>query len=121
MYLHADNCTGQNKNNAMIQYLAWRVLTKRHTKITLSLGTPSSLQTGASACLSACTVAPPSVASSQVVERSAVCNEVQLVVGDDGEVIVPTYDCQFQETTIAEEVPPPQDDVFYAGLLCCVC
>ncbi len=36
VYLHADNCTGQNKNNAMVQYLAWRVLTKRHTKITLS-------------------------------------------------------------------------------------
>ena len=23
--IHADNCSGQNKNNAMIQYLAWRV------------------------------------------------------------------------------------------------
>ena len=36
VYLHADNCTGQNKNNCMIQYLMWRVLTNRHTNITLS-------------------------------------------------------------------------------------
>ena len=26
--LNADNCIGQNKNNAMIQYLMWHVLTK---------------------------------------------------------------------------------------------
>ena len=25
IFLHADNCVGQNKNNAMIHYLAWRV------------------------------------------------------------------------------------------------
>jgi hypothetical protein len=35
VYLHADNCCGQNKNNAMIQYLVWRTLTKRHSSITL--------------------------------------------------------------------------------------
>ena len=27
VYLHADNCVGQNKNNATIQYLMWRVIT----------------------------------------------------------------------------------------------
>ena len=36
VFLHADNCTGQNKNNAMIQYLAWRAATNRHTSLTLS-------------------------------------------------------------------------------------
>ncbi len=36
MYLHADNCTGQNKNNTMVQYLVWRSMTERHTRITLS-------------------------------------------------------------------------------------
>ena len=35
-HLYADNCTGQNKNNAMLQYLLWRVMTNRHKKITLS-------------------------------------------------------------------------------------
>ena len=36
VYLHADNCAGQNKNNAVIEYLMWRVLTGRHTDITYS-------------------------------------------------------------------------------------
>ena len=31
--LHADNCCGQNKNNAMVQYLMWRVLTCLHHSI----------------------------------------------------------------------------------------
>jgi len=34
-HLHADNCSGQNKNKYMIQYLAWRVMTNQH-EITLS-------------------------------------------------------------------------------------
>ena len=36
VFLHADNCTGPNKNSCMLQYLAWRVMTGRHTEITLS-------------------------------------------------------------------------------------
>jgi hypothetical protein len=31
--IHADNCSGQNKNNAMIQYLAWRVMNGLHVQI----------------------------------------------------------------------------------------
>uniref|UniRef100_A0A1X7VGP1 Uncharacterized protein n=1 Tax=Amphimedon queenslandica TaxID=400682 RepID=A0A1X7VGP1_AMPQE len=27
IHFHADNCTGQNKNNTVIQYLLWRVVT----------------------------------------------------------------------------------------------
>ena len=46
VYLHCDNCAGQNKNNAMIQYLLWRVLSDRHTNITLSFLIPSFLPTG---------------------------------------------------------------------------
>ncbi len=38
--IHADNCSGQNKNNAMIQYLAWRVLTGKHKRITYSFMVP---------------------------------------------------------------------------------
>ena len=34
--LHADNCTGQNKNNTMMQYLMWRVLTGLHHTINIS-------------------------------------------------------------------------------------
>lgn len=35
-HLHADNCAGQNKNNAMIQYLLWRVMTGRHKSVKIS-------------------------------------------------------------------------------------
>ena len=34
--LHANNCGGQNKNNAMVGYLLWHVLTGLHMNITLS-------------------------------------------------------------------------------------
>ncbi|KAF0535459.1 chaperonin: PROVISIONAL [Gigaspora margarita] len=34
LVIHADNCSGQTKNNAMIAYLAWRVLTGLHDSIT---------------------------------------------------------------------------------------
>ena len=34
--LHADNCVGQNKNNAFIFYLLWRIITKKEKSITLS-------------------------------------------------------------------------------------
>ena len=27
VFLHADNAVGQNKNNCVMQYLCWRVLT----------------------------------------------------------------------------------------------
>ena len=30
VYMHADNCVAQNKNNANVQYLLWRVLTGKH-------------------------------------------------------------------------------------------
>jgi hypothetical protein len=36
VYLHADNCVGQNKNNAAIQYLVWRVLNGYEESIELS-------------------------------------------------------------------------------------
>ena len=36
LLLHADNCIGQNKNNAFIQYLMWRVASGRHKSVQLS-------------------------------------------------------------------------------------
>ena len=35
-HLHCDNCVGQNKNNYVVGYLAWRVLKQKHNNITLS-------------------------------------------------------------------------------------
>ena len=34
--LHADNCVGQNKNNMVIQYLAWRVIAGLNESVELS-------------------------------------------------------------------------------------
>jgi hypothetical protein len=36
VHLTADNCVGQNKNNALLQYLMYRVMTGLHEKIELS-------------------------------------------------------------------------------------
>ena len=36
LLLHADNCIGQNKSNAFIQYLMWRVESGRHKSVQLS-------------------------------------------------------------------------------------
>ena len=36
LLLHADNCVGQNKNNATIHYLIWRVMSGRQKSIQLS-------------------------------------------------------------------------------------
>ena len=36
MHFHADNCTGQNKNNASRHYLLWRTMTGKHRTAELS-------------------------------------------------------------------------------------
>ena len=36
LLLHADNCSGQNKNNALMHYLAWRTLARRYKEIHIS-------------------------------------------------------------------------------------
>ena len=33
IYLHADNCASQNKNNLIVQYLMRRILTGRHSTV----------------------------------------------------------------------------------------
>ena len=35
-HLHCDNCVGQNKNNYVTGYLAWRIIKGKHQEITLS-------------------------------------------------------------------------------------
>ena len=36
LLLHADNAVGQNKNNTVMQYLCWRVLTGKSVRIKIS-------------------------------------------------------------------------------------
>ena len=98
VFLHADNCSGQNKNSTMIHYLAWRALTNQHSSLTLSFLIVGHTKFSPDWCFGlfkrkfrhtkvstlngiACTV-----------NESAHCNHAQLVSREDGSVIVPTYD-----------------------------
>ena len=98
VYLHADNCTGQNKNNCMVQHLTWRILTSRHTNITLSFLPVGHTKFAPDWCFglfkqqyrrtrvgSLCSIA-------EAVHTSAKCNFAQLVSREDGSTIVPTHD-----------------------------
>ena len=98
VHLHADNCSGQNKNRYMMYYLMWRVLTRQHDQITISFLPVGHTKFFPDAgfgmlkkkfrmtkvdCLS-------DIAT--VVSQSATMNHPQLVGDQSGNVIVPTYD-----------------------------
>ncbi len=97
VYLHADNCTGQNKNNMMLQYLAWRVMTGRHTQITLSFLVVGHTKFSPDWCfglfkrLYRRTKVGSLKELSRVVNDSACCNFAQLVTAEDATCIVPIY------------------------------
>ena len=93
VFLHADNCTGQNKNNAMIHYLAWRVATDTlhsflvgHTKFSLDWCF------GLFKRLYRRTKVGSLRSIAQVVNDSAEFNFAQLVSLEDGTTVVSTYD-----------------------------
>ena len=98
VFLHADNCCRQNKNNCMLQYLAWRVMTGRHTQITLSFLVVGHTKFapdwsfGLFKRLYRRTRVGSLQAIAQVVNDSTKCNFAQLVVDEDGNTIVPTFD-----------------------------
>ena len=97
VFLHADNCTGQNKNNAMVDYLMWRVMTGGHTNITYSFLVVGHTKFSPDWCfglfkrLFKRTNVDCMADIAAVVDSSAVCNVSQLVHTEDTEV-VPTYD-----------------------------
>lgn len=99
MYLHADNCTGQNKNSCMIQYLVWRTLTNRHTSITLFFLPVGHTKFSLDWCFGLFkrqyrrTKVGSLQSIAQVVNTSADCNHAQLVSREDGSTIVLTFDC----------------------------
>ena len=96
--MHPDNCAGQNKNNIMMRYLMWRVLTGLHMSACISFMVAGHTK-----------FAPDwgfgllkrkmrrTVLSSQAdievaCKASSVCNLVQCVGTQDDQVIVPCYD-----------------------------
>ena len=98
MYLHADNCTGQNNNNYVLWYLLWRAITKRHSTIILSFLVVGHTKFAPDWCfglfkrLFRRTRVGSLKSIAEVVQRSGRCNEAQLVVDEKGNVVVPTYD-----------------------------
>ena len=98
VFLHADNCCGQNKNNCMLWYLAWRAITGRHTDITLSFLVVGHTKFSPDWCFGLLkrlyrrTKVGSLQAIAQVVNKSAECNHAQLVVSEDGSRLVPIFD-----------------------------
>lgn len=98
VHLHADNCTGQNKNRFMIYYLMWRVMTGLHEEITLSFLLVGHTKFGPDWCFGLFKQLYKKVKVgsindiAEVAERSAVVNHAQLAGEYDGTIHVPMYD-----------------------------
>ena len=98
VFLHADNCSGQNKNSTMLHYLAWRTLTNQHTSVTLSFLIVGHTKFAPDWCFGLFkrkfrnTKVSCLDGIARIVDESAHCNHAQLVSLEDGSVIVPTYD-----------------------------
>ncbi len=98
MYFHADNCTGQNKNSYVLWYLLWRIITGRHNNILLSFLVVGHTKFAPDWCfglfkrLFKRTKIGSLKTIVEVAESSAKCNHAQLVVDEEGRVIVPIYD-----------------------------
>ena len=77
---------GQNKNNAILQYLLWRAITKQHSKITISFLVVGHTKFSPDWCfglfkrLFRQTRVGSLKGIAEIVEHSAVCNTSQLVV-----------------------------------------
>lgn len=99
-YLHADNCSGQNKNNYFLWYLAWRTINKLHHLINYSFLIAGHTKFAPDRCFGLIKRAYKVNYVSSIYEfarmvdsSSAVgVNKSQLVGTHDGRVIVPVYD-----------------------------
>lgn len=100
VHLHADNCSGQNKNNYFIWYLAWRTINQLHHSIKYSFLIAGHTKFGPDRCFGVIKRAYKVNFTSSVYEfaRLVDCssttgmNKAQLVGTHDGRVIVPAYE-----------------------------
>lgn len=99
--LHCDNCSGQNKNNYVLWYLAWRVLKGLHTEVSISFMPAGHTKFAPDWCFGLLKKAFRRSEVScledlcSVVKESTACSHVnipQLVGQEDGKVFVNTYD-----------------------------
>ena len=98
VHLHADNCSGQNKNRHVIAYFMWRVLTGLHKEITFSFLIVGHTKFSPDTCFGLIKkkLRRTNLGCLQdiaiAVSVSSIVNHSQLVGAQDGTSIVPMYD-----------------------------
>ena len=98
VHLNADNCSGQNKNNYFIWYLAWRIILQLHHSVRYSFLIAGHTKFGPDRCFGIIKKSYKLNYISSVYEfadmvesSSTGINKAQLVGTHDGTVIVPVY------------------------------
>ena len=99
MRRNADNCSGQNKNNFFLWYLAWRIMMNLHNKILNSFLIAGHTKFGPDHCFGRIkksyklTYVSSIYELASLVEKSSTTgnNKAQIVGTHDGRVIVPVY------------------------------
>ena len=100
VYIHADNCSGQNKNNYFLWYYAWRIIVGLHWNILYSFLVAGHTKFSPDWCFGLAKQAVQKTFISDLfelprtIDNSTVTsvNVTQLCGLHDGSVIVPTYD-----------------------------
>ncbi|XP_066918891.1 uncharacterized protein [Clytia hemisphaerica] len=96
-HLHADNCSGQNKNNAFLHYLMWRIINGFHQKIEYSFMIAGHTKFSCDRCFGAFKKSFRKTHVSSLYDVAKVCDStkcnISVLVGThDQKIHVPTYD-----------------------------
>lgn len=105
VHLHADNCSGQNKNNYFVWYLAWRTILQLHLSVRYSFLIAGHTKFAPDRCFGIIKklykqnyISSIYEFANMVESSSTGVNKAQLVGTHDGTVIVPVYDwCSYLE------------------------
>ena len=112
--LHCDNCSGQNKNNFMLWYCAWRTIHQMHVKLGVHLLIAGHTKFGPDWCFGLFkqvyrrsrvdTLADIATVMAKSSEEKGV-NLSQLVGHEDGRVLVDCFDWQNYLTPYFRKLP----------------
>ena len=99
VHLHADNCSGQNKNNFFIWYLAWRTILQLHHYVKYSFLIAGHTKFGPDRCFGIIKksykvnyISSLYEFANMVDSSPSGINKAQLVGTHNGTVLVPVYD-----------------------------
>ena len=97
VFLHCDNCSGQNKNRFVMQYYAWRVITGQHQDVSLNFMISGHTKFAPDWCFGLCkqSFRRTHVSCLDDISKAFInstpetgTNQVQLVGTEDGQVFV---------------------------------